>query len=335
MRKTLKIVSLSLLAIVFLIPPLFASPFARPSSLINTPTSDILGKGEVEVGISALGQEDVFLEADGWINFGLCDKVELGLILLTPYEAVANAKFQILQEKDKRPALSVGILNITDKERITSTGNDSLWDPMNYTLYAVLGKKIPHLGRGYLGIGNRWFKAHGSEDTEGSGIFFGIEKEFKPLTLIAEFDGKYPNLGMEFDLSRGLKLKTAISELRYLDEKYEDDAPKEIKFALGLTFSNKASLDTRKELKKVQKQLTALKTRVGRMRKKVRERTRRRREKPEVYIVKKGDCLWFIAGYEQIYGNPFLWRRIFNANRDQIKNPDLIYPYQRLAIPRD
>jgi nucleoid-associated protein YgaU len=28
------------------------------------------------------------------------------------------------------------------------------------------------------------------------------------------------------------------------------------------------------------------------------------------------------------------WRRIFEANRDQIKNPDLIRPGQKLRIPR-
>jgi nucleoid-associated protein YgaU len=54
-----------------------------------------------------------------------------------------------------------------------------------------------------------------------------------------------------------------------------------------------------------------------------------------VYIVKKGDHLWAIAGMEQIYDAPRLWPLIFDANRDKIRNPDLIYPEQELTIPRE
>jgi len=55
---------------------------------------------------------------------------------------------------------------------------------------------------------------------------------------------------------------------------------------------------------------------------------------PPTYTVMKGDYLWKIAGKEDIYGNPMAWWRIYTSNLDQIKNPDLIYPNQVLAIPR-
>jgi len=58
-------------------------------------------------------------------------------------------------------------------------------------------------------------------------------------------------------------------------------------------------------------------------------------DKPTTHVVKKGECLWYIAGYEQIYGNPLKWPLIYKANKDKIKDPDLIYPGQVLAIPRD
>lgn len=58
-------------------------------------------------------------------------------------------------------------------------------------------------------------------------------------------------------------------------------------------------------------------------------------EKPTTHKVKKGECLWYIAGYDQIYGNPLKWPLIYKANKDKIKNPDLIYPGQVLTIPRD
>ncbi len=47
-----------------------------------------------------------------------------------------------------------------------------------------------------------------------------------------------------------------------------------------------------------------------------------------------GDCLWKIAGFTWIYNNPRLWTTIYEANKDQIKDPNLIYPKQVLKIPR-
>jgi nucleoid-associated protein YgaU len=54
---------------------------------------------------------------------------------------------------------------------------------------------------------------------------------------------------------------------------------------------------------------------------------------PEVrtVVVEKGDSLSKIAKRE--YGNANDWKRIFEANRDIIKNPDLIHPGQVLKIP--
>ncbi|NDV26305.1 LysM peptidoglycan-binding domain-containing protein [Desulfovibrio sp. JC010] len=55
---------------------------------------------------------------------------------------------------------------------------------------------------------------------------------------------------------------------------------------------------------------------------------------PTSHVVTKGECLWWIAEYQQIYNDPFMWPLIYKANRDQIKNPDLIYPGQSLEVPR-
>jgi len=45
------------------------------------------------------------------------------------------------------------------------------------------------------------------------------------------------------------------------------------------------------------------------------------------------DCLWNISAKPHIYGNPFQWVKIWQANTDQIRNPDLIYPGQVLRVP--
>lgn len=52
------------------------------------------------------------------------------------------------------------------------------------------------------------------------------------------------------------------------------------------------------------------------------------------YTVVKGDHLWGIAKKKEHYGNGFAWPVIYQANRDQIKNPDLIYPKQTFKIPK-
>lgn len=56
---------------------------------------------------------------------------------------------------------------------------------------------------------------------------------------------------------------------------------------------------------------------------------------PPTYSVIRGDCLWRIASKADIYGDAYAWMRIYTSNRDQIKNPDLIYVNQIFNIPRD
>ena len=61
---------------------------------------------------------------------------------------------------------------------------------------------------------------------------------------------------------------------------------------------------------------------------------------PQYYVVVRRvpltDALWRIAGYSYIYNNPIEWYRIYEANRNILRdpdNPDLILPGQRLIIP--
>ncbi len=50
-----------------------------------------------------------------------------------------------------------------------------------------------------------------------------------------------------------------------------------------------------------------------------------------MYVVQSGDSLSKIA--KKFYGNANAWKRIFDANTDVIKNPDLIQPGWKLQIP--
>ena len=49
--------------------------------------------------------------------------------------------------------------------------------------------------------------------------------------------------------------------------------------------------------------------------------------------VQPGATLWAIA--EQQYGSGVLYVKVFEANRDRIRDPDLIYPGQVFVVPED
>ena len=53
------------------------------------------------------------------------------------------------------------------------------------------------------------------------------------------------------------------------------------------------------------------------------------------YIVQSGDHLWGISGQAQVYGDSYQWPLLYKRNRDNIYDPDLIYPGQVLHIDRE
>lgn len=53
------------------------------------------------------------------------------------------------------------------------------------------------------------------------------------------------------------------------------------------------------------------------------------------YTVERGDNLWSISAKDAVYANPYQWPLIYKANRDKIKDADLIYPGQEFDIVRN
>ena len=63
-------------------------------------------------------------------------------------------------------------------------------------------------------------------------------------------------------------------------------------------------------------------------------------ELPSQYRVRtwrgEKDCLWNIAAKKEVYGNPFMWRKLYEANKDKLpdpKNPNWVEPDIILTIP--
>ena len=54
-------------------------------------------------------------------------------------------------------------------------------------------------------------------------------------------------------------------------------------------------------------------------------------KEPTFYTIQKGDTLSKIAKAE--YGSAGQWHALFEANREIIEDPDLIYPGQMIRIP--
>lgn len=53
------------------------------------------------------------------------------------------------------------------------------------------------------------------------------------------------------------------------------------------------------------------------------------------YRVGDGENLWIISAKPQVYNDGLLWPLLYQANRDQIKDPRQIFPGQMLHIRRD
>jgi nucleoid-associated protein YgaU len=55
---------------------------------------------------------------------------------------------------------------------------------------------------------------------------------------------------------------------------------------------------------------------------------------PNEHWVAQGEFLSKIAGYGNVYGNPFQWQKLYEANKSVIMDPNLVYPHTVLKIPR-
>ena len=51
----------------------------------------------------------------------------------------------------------------------------------------------------------------------------------------------------------------------------------------------------------------------------------------KTYVVRQGDTLWAIA--QQLYGDPYKYKRLFEANPRVLAAPEHIFPGQVLRVP--
>jgi nucleoid-associated protein YgaU len=56
---------------------------------------------------------------------------------------------------------------------------------------------------------------------------------------------------------------------------------------------------------------------------------------PTTYKVKRRETLVDIARRHEVFNDQFMWPLLYKANRDQIRDPKVVFPDQILSIPRD
>jgi nucleoid-associated protein YgaU len=94
--------------------------------------------------------------------------------------------------------------------------------------------------------------------------------------------------------------------------------------------ANKRAADLESEVASLDAQIAELQAQISELEAKLAAKP----PEAETYTVVGGDCLYKISGYENIYNNPVKWPVLYRANRDKIKDPNLIYPDWVLVVPR-
>jgi nucleoid-associated protein YgaU len=124
----------------------------------------------------------------------------------------------------------------------------------------------------------------------------------------------------------------------YLDmlKAYVDNDDKTL-HSLVVSFNTTYQAVQQKTVEEKQKRIEELDTEITQKRDEIQKGTETAlpEASPTIYAVKKGDTLPSIASRHEIYNDSYMWPLIYKANRDQIKDPKVLYSGQDLKIPRE
>lgn len=147
--------------------------------------------------------------------------------------------------------------------------------------------------------------------------------------------------GRHVDVSAG----EYYSELEYEElsrkekETYCQALDQELSMLQGQVEEKRGELTaTRKQIESLRNQITPIERELLRIESDIRSLSSQIEELealPKTWNIQPGECLWIIAGREEVYSDPVKWPRIFRANTNKIDDPEWIYPDTVLVIPRD
>jgi len=184
--------------------PSCASPsWQGYSGLFLMPTADVLGPNKFGVNVAVRDKDDL---TANWYSgsFGLRNGLEIGVTKVQPNppiaeDTVVHAKYQILPAEGRRPAVAVGVFDITDE--------------INSTVYVVASKEVSK----QLGKRAALFRVHaGVGGGQIDQFMFGGEAvlgEYQYVHLLAEHINDQVNMGARFAIPGGIKLDAVFLDL--------------------------------------------------------------------------------------------------------------------------
>lgn len=233
---------------------IFASPTASGSAkgqiftgsgLANIPTGAVLEHGVFAIGTSVAARldetqisYDVIVEQLAatscfYLNFGLFDRVEIGLgHVWNEYgwnkyggelstEQAASLKVQLLKEQEVGavPSIAIGVEYLGDGI-LTTDSVDSRSPSPFLAVSKTFNLPRIHQFSGHIGMGAQRFAPEESH----FGLFVGLSKEFQPafargdITTSLEFDGAGVNAGVRYTTSSGLQIALGAETLNNPDK---------------------------------------------------------------------------------------------------------------------
>ncbi len=263
-------VALVILATVALAATAGSLPFAR-AGLLDAPTATLLRHTEVAAGLgfSAYSYEnaDSTSESDfslgGHVEFGLLDRVQLGVTYLGAGGISGQFRVLALRESITRPGIALGIENLTGEKNYDFFEGDSGLAPyphdQNLSGYVVITKNLDYLARVPLMLNLGWGTGRFVQELDDDGIaspipglFFAVETHPHPSVSVAlEWDGRDLNLGGHYAINRSVHVRGAVGELEQVfrsSERDMTDPMQSPKFTIGVEaffgpFFNRTTLE--------------------------------------------------------------------------------------------
>lgn len=189
------------LTVCALTPAAAAQSFFGYTGLVQIPTADALSQGEWTVGAYGLNLEegvDTMLYA---VTAGVSQGLEVGLVKLNEDdesgETLINAKYRIVAETEKRPAVATGVIDLAGEDETTAyiVMSKSVSPPKKPQYAEITAPRV------HIGI------AGGDID----GIFLGASAVVgNRLTLMVEYDSRDVNFGARLAISKSIRLHAAV-----------------------------------------------------------------------------------------------------------------------------
>ena len=169
---------------------------------------------------------------------------------------------------------------------------------------------------------------------------FLIAMVFIPLIVVLAA-GCSRHKPREIDISQGEYYEDEEYQKLSKDdrEQYCADLASELETLTSRSDSAQAALEQNKEdIQTLTRDLRDSEREYSRLRNQVDELTLQLQELaalPKEHTFIFGECLWTVAGYEDIYGDPIKWPRLWRGNYEMIEDPDWVLAGWTIKVPRE